>query len=789
MVALLRTNAAVFGAIAYLAQLGFAQEGQSYRQLSKGKTVAPAFDFLKNFTFPIPSFAYNVTAKDNDDFDIYWLDQFQARVTEWLQFFRDVNFTDAELNAPVNFVCPTDDEAYFTKNQTCPNASYVTYPYYVVSDLAWYLPQDACAVEDWDNGCASWLNSTLDPVNKTGSLIDELNKQQVIAEQNKTVSYYRLISDYLGVGFPVNDTCRANINMALGSGDEFNKAGMNAATTLMALIPALLTIGNLFVPRSSEVFASSFLVGIMSAMFSLGLPVRSISGVRSDQRADVGTFGFRARYWLARFGKNTYRSRKDEKGQANECFSLSSLQKWSADFDPLQDNSITEELASTDWAFSSIKTRAKEWQQRAHYWQIPSVLIAGSQVVLFLLCIGPLFLSYGTPLLLFDCRTYITSIWLLLAAVISALFRFTMWEKGVHERVKLYALSDLALSNFKLFANSSLQYSHDGSKFAHTESELPPLYPPLLNAIGSAVRRALGSSKHSTTGSRHSLENATAHQVLPGSFGFFDRILHNVRLVFYACKDNYRHPVSFLKAGSAKHSPPDAARRWRPLMILMHLSTDGRNPLVTLFTGLVEGFILILLTAFFAAQYGGNLFVMCYSTAVLLVAITLGRGLGLFYVWHSAHSYGLHVIETQDQDQIRGCLRILCSMNEVLVYVNGSWFFEGHRLDVRPRWTAFQLCYNHGHMDSLADNRRCTCDWASPASSPSLLPVSKANVVCTSKPLPHEPITRITSVSSISGNTNRKFPDASGWTHAISTSSAISPILPPPLPSRNLGNP
>ena len=46
--------------------------------------------------------------------------------------------------------------------------------------------------------------------------------------------------------------------------------------------------------------------------------------------------------------------------------------------------------------------------------------------------------------------------------------------------------------------------------------------------------------------------------------------------------------------------------RYRPLMILMHLSAEGRNPLITLFTGAVEGVILIVLTVFFEASWGGN---------------------------------------------------------------------------------------------------------------------------------------------------------------------------------------
>lgn len=123
------------------------------------------------------------------------------------------------------------------------------------------------------------------------------------------------------------------------------------------------------------------------------------------------------------------------------------------------------------------------------------------------------------------------------------------------------------------------------------------------------------------------------------------------------------------------------------------------------------------------------------------------RALGLFYATHSAHSYGLHVIETQDHREIWGRLRILCSMQDVLVYVNRSWFFEGHRLDLRSRWIPFQRCYNLGHFDSEFDQRnRCTCHHPALSRGAPLIPtvvISNPN-----KPLSGPPSTRGPSITS-----------------------------------------
>jgi hypothetical protein len=67
-----------------------------------------------------------------------------------------------------------------------------------------------------------------------------------------------VIGSYLGVGFNVD--CRNYISAVLDNADQFDTAGWQAATTLMALIPVLLTFGNLFVARSSEAFGTSFIV-------------------------------------------------------------------------------------------------------------------------------------------------------------------------------------------------------------------------------------------------------------------------------------------------------------------------------------------------------------------------------------------------------------------------------------------------------------------------------------------------------------------------------------------------
>ena len=338
-------------------------------------------------------------------------------------------------------------------------------------------------------------------------------------------------------------------------------------------------------------------------------------------------------------------------------------------------------------------------------WMLPALLVFLAQAALFIFAIGPLFLGFGTPLLLFSCSNYLTSLWLIIAAVVSALFRFIMWEKGAHERVKMYPLSSESLKSLgKLVEDTPLSLAPDVYGLNTTETELPPLHPPMLTAIGHWIhrswkRRVTAQSSRSTWSSSRAttLPVPASHPRVPQPHT--QRFKASLDLLLMRTGIAIKSPTKFLRAGFSKHPLRTTAMRTRPLIILMHLSTEGRNPLMTLFTGFVEGLILIILTVFFGASWGGNLLILCYVMAILLVTITLGRGLGLWYVWRSARLFGLHVIETESARQIIGCLRILCSTKEVLVTVNGSWWFEGHRLDERLGWGDWKLRYEKGEFD------------------------------------------------------------------------------------------
>ncbi len=172
--------------------------------------------------------------------------------------------------------------------------------------------------------------------------------------------------------------------------------------------------------------------------------------------------------------------------------------------------------------------------------------------------------------------------------------------------------------------------------------------------------------------------------------------VHFTKVLFARLKWIITNILTFSASGFQTHS---SAIRWRPLIVLVHLSTTGRNPLKTLFTGVVEGSVLLSLTFFFSAQWAGNLIVTAYSVAYLLISVSVARGLGLVYIKWSVRSAGLHLVECESTEEIYGSLRVLCSMKQLLVRVNGAWYFEGKRMDTTTAFREWQLSSERGEFD------------------------------------------------------------------------------------------
>jgi hypothetical protein len=227
----------------------------------------------------------------------------------------------------------------------------------------------------------------------------------------------------------------------------------------------------------------------------------------------------------------------------------------------------------------------------------------------------------------------------------------------------------------------SQELSTNSEEMLSTAEQLPPLYTPVVNSLHFPITWILAKIRGFNT---NDLQREHPKGVFIGT------ALTEIVSLF---------KLSTLLSGFTNDNP-NAARRSRPLVVLLHLSTEGRHQLKTLFTGFIEATLLFVLTFFFAAQWGGNLFITTWALGLLLLFVSVGRAVGIAYVAYSGKVWGLHVINCNESDEIRGCLRILCSMENVLVTVNGAHYFDGYRLDfLGKRFRDWKIAYDKGVYD------------------------------------------------------------------------------------------
>jgi hypothetical protein len=296
-------------------------------------------------------------------------------------------------------------ETFYDPEADCPDTTNATWSEIVHDDfnylgqLAWH---NSTSNSTTVRGMATWGDYYYREASKNGLFREMLDLEWASALNNVSASYYNLIGDYMGVGW--NLPCRSYIDNAMEGKDEYDGAGWQAANVLMALTPVLLTFGNLFVPRSSEVFCTSFLVGLTSAALGLGLPVKSISGVPPEHQVKIARFGLRMQRQISQMGTSVKQKRRDLCETAAFKYKLDDMQKFSAE--PPTAAKLTTindgELDHTDHAFLSVKQVCQAWHHRTHCWRLPALLVSLSQLGLLIFLVCPLFMGTGTPSSLFD---------------------------------------------------------------------------------------------------------------------------------------------------------------------------------------------------------------------------------------------------------------------------------------------------------------------------------------------------------------------------------------------------
>ncbi|KAF8538794.1 hypothetical protein BDD12DRAFT_981361 [Trichophaea hybrida] len=109
----------------------------------------------------------------------------------------------------------------------------------------------------------------------TNSLL--LSRQQASLKSNHTATQGLLqwkTSALFGTEFP--SRCKSMVNERLGKTNDYDKWGSSITTTILTLLPTLLTFGPVPTAKFSNLMALSPMVVLVTARMTLGLPVRSI---------------------------------------------------------------------------------------------------------------------------------------------------------------------------------------------------------------------------------------------------------------------------------------------------------------------------------------------------------------------------------------------------------------------------------------------------------------------------------------------------------------------------------
>ncbi|OCK85475.1 hypothetical protein K432DRAFT_377598 [Lepidopterella palustris CBS 459.81] len=448
----------------------------------------------------------------------------------------------------------------------------------------------------------------------------------------------------LGTGGNLEPRCTAAINMTMNATPQYVQMAMAMSTTLMSLLPTLLTIGNLYAASSSEVFSTSLLVGLSTAAMSFGLPVKTKSGIHPVQKMNLSKLPGRSLFRLKELGQNRVSKQETTTflnrlllfvglrqpinafgaDDAYHTVPFAELNAWnSGAYD-----SDNVEFQRLRLAIETFRNRSTLWGAPRNIWWIFPYIIFLAHVGILLAISLPNLFYYLSGWPIYDCTTQGQTWWVLASTVVSMAFKFLSWELGHHELVRIHLLQ----------GTTAIRHISHIQTVQNVVNGLPPLRPYNLNPFKIATQF---------------LRSALAH------LQFLYRNRRDIR----------------------SWSP---ARR-KPFTVLIHLTSEARSPFPMMFAGFLEGLILLSLTFFFGTFWGGNLMYTMIYLITTLTAVSLGRALGIVYVKWSEAANGFSVIECQDVMEVRGVLRVLAALNDdVMVEVNQAYYVQGRRIDRHP---------------------------------------------------------------------------------------------------------
>ncbi|KKY17953.1 putative endo-beta [Diplodia seriata] len=593
------------------------------RNASKESTVKDPVletDGRQSF-FPVSHLLYNTTLNE------YLQDQLNGwriiawSFNYWTSWYEDWTTQDESRAGSSHYLyeMQTDLDSYAQQAFPC-NASSPTYG------------SDFMSAVNSTLGLNGTSEAPQDPAKVTSELRRMLAESLKSAKDRAAVLRNLVAASYMGVGFDGAWSCRAAVNEYLENASEWDKAGASAAGTLLTLLPSLLTLGNLYVPKFSEAAAAGVFVSGASAVSTLGLPVKS--------RFETKSFTSYGRESMARLGRRMnampHQARYKVKMKTLQAWYAEPSLSWSEDamdgyMETVPSRDCTREGEACENMFWKIKSRVvDDWPEREPF----APLMDSSTVLVsyFVTFLGTLlFSAAGIPMQLGSCNSRNYTIWLICGTALSSLAKLYGFARSGHQIFKFYPLSSLAQST--LAANLTLP--HDDAGSSNNTTATPPT-PTTLETSLPALSRPIEHLLHYLSLSslqRLAFTSGTRTSQSHNSGGGGGRPLYST------------WSLSF----RTRHSTPPVPRL-RPLTVLLRATSDSdgggdRSPAHHVLSGLFAGLVFIVLTFLFGAQWGGNLVVVFYTVVAFLLVVAVARGLCVWLVWRLSRKAGLHVVE------------------------------------------------------------------------------------------------------------------------------------------------
>ncbi|KAF8244637.1 hypothetical protein K440DRAFT_635860 [Wilcoxina mikolae CBS 423.85] len=432
--------------------------------------------------------------------------------------------------------------------------------------------------------------------------------------------------DFDGIGFSVSDICVNTTNKHIQDASELNKVGAAAATTIMTLLPALLTFALIPTANIRDLIYTSPWLAFWTAWMTFGLPVVQLDSVSSSKIITASDF----------LGEHRGNTSNEGPGSDSSVSGTtipsagSRTQSTSSDGTALLSTDPSDVHASADWLRSGIfldrRRRIAIWKQCILIGFVGLVIACHFYVLVGLL---PRIVTLNIIWVCPNSPTTVLANWLSVAGFLSSLSNL-FWNSTFRRPQMVFHLT--WNPNFPMVEMQSL----DGETYPHEYSQ-PTLGRSLLDAM-------------------------------------------DLSMYFWAIR-------RYLNRGQKQDGPTTAQFRKSPspLMVVVRIADDivhsSVNPLIRVVFGTSQAIMLVLLTFIFGSMYPLRLLHASLFVVAFTCTVSFSRGLSIWASGQLQKGTGLTILECKTMKEMDSVYKRLLSLKNVVVenQTDGILYFGGHQ--------------------------------------------------------------------------------------------------------------